>query len=366
MSIDEGLFQENERTKPHADARSFLDVGGLTCELGGSLPQVTVAYETWGELNADRSNAVLIFHAVSSDSHAVGWWDRIVGPGKPIDTERFFVFCSNCLGACQGTTGPSAIAADGRPYRMRFPQITLGDTVEVVRRLVRSLGIDRLHAACGGSMGGMQAIEMSLRFPGSVRRVWATAACAAHSAMQIGFNETARQAVMRDPKWQGGEYPPGDPPSAGLAVARMIGHLSFLSRESFERKFGRRYQEGAKDVPFPPQFQVESYLNYQGDQFTKRFDANSFLYLTRAMNLFERKSFAGTQSEYLFTCFTSDWLYPPEQSRELHELARAAGAKSRFVELDSPWGHDSFLLDAEHQGGAAREFLLGGSPGSEG
>ncbi|RIJ98967.1 MAG: homoserine O-acetyltransferase [Armatimonadetes bacterium] len=357
MSIEEGLFQENERTKPHADARSYLDVGSLTCELGGSLPQVTVAYETWGELNADRSNAVLVFHAVSSDSHAVGWWDRIVGPGKPIDTERYFVICSNCLGACQGTTGPITAAGDGRPYGMRFPQITLGDTVEVARRLVESLGIGRLHAACGGSMGGMQAVEMSLRFPGSVQKVWATAACAAHSAMQIGFNEAARQAVMRDPKWRGGEYPADDPPVEGLAVARMIGHLSFLSRESFERKFGRQVQEGVGDVSFLPQFQVESYLNYQGSQFTKRFDANSFLYLTRAMNLFERRSFAGTQSEYLFTCFASDWLYPPSQSRELHELARAAGAPSQVVELDSPWGHDSFLLDAEHQGGAAQEFL---------
>ncbi|MCW5942301.1 MAG: homoserine O-acetyltransferase [Fimbriimonadaceae bacterium] len=359
MAIDPALFQENERLDPRAKAVRFAEVGELRCEAGGFLPSVTVAYETWGEPNSDRSNAVVICHALSGDSHAIGWWDRMVGPGRPIDTDRYFVIGTNSLGGCQGTTGPaSPHPGDGAPWQTRFPIVTVGDMVEVQMRLVRILGIETLLAVAGGSMGGMQALEWTLREPGRVRRAFITASCAAHSAMQIGFNEAARQAVMRDPRWKGGHYDPGDPPAAGLAVARMLGHLSYLSEAAFDAKFGRRLQnKDTFDYHLGTEFQVESYLAHQGDKFTTRFDANSLLYLTRAIDYYERRSLQGSRSEYLFTSFDSDWIYPTHQSRALHEMALAAGCHSEHHEVSLPFGHDAFLLDGEHQGALVRRFL---------
>ncbi|HLK13885.1 MAG TPA: homoserine O-acetyltransferase, partial [Fimbriimonadaceae bacterium] len=270
-----GLFLENQRTAPSAASRKYVEVGPLDCEAGGHLDVVTVAYETWGELNRDRSNAVLICHALSGDSHCIGWWDRLIGPGKAIDTERFFVIGTNSLGGCQGTTGPASRAADGRPFGARFPIVTVGDMVEVQARVLDQLGVETLELVAGGSMGGMQALEWTVRFPSRVRKAFVTASCAAHSAMQIGFNEGARQAIMRDPAWNGGDYdPPG--PVNGLAVARMLGHLTFLSEASFEHKFARRYQgKNQPDFHLGVEFEVESYLKHQGDKFTTRFDANS-------------------------------------------------------------------------------------------
>lgn len=362
MTYDPALFQENERTAPRSDGLRFADVGSLRCEAGGELSQVTVAYETWGELNPARDNAILVCHALSGDSHAVGWWSRMVGPGKPIDTERYFVICTNALGGCQGTTGPaSPHPEDGRPYGSRFPVITVPDMMEVQIRLLDVLGIDRLHAVAGGSMGGMQALQLTVQAPERVKKAFLTASTAAHSAMQIGFNETGRQAIMRDPKWRNGDYPANDPPRDGLAVSRMLGHISFLSDQAFEAKFARRYQ--GKDQPeyrLGVEFEVESYLTYQGDKFTTRFDANSMLILTRAIDYFELRSLEKSQSEYLVVSFNSDWLYPSHQSARIHQMAQDAGLVSRHVDIDLPYGHDAFLLDGTVQGQWVAEFLQDG------
>ncbi len=357
QSVDQELFQDNDRQAPSLSDRQTVDVEGLACESGAHLPSVTVAYETWGTLAPARDNAVLVCHALSGDSHVVGWWDRMVGPGRPVDTNRYFVIGTNVLGGCQGTTGPST-HLDERPYGSRFPFVTIGDMVEVQRRLMDAIGVPGLALACGGSMGGMQALEWSVRYPGFVRRVWATACCRAHNAMQIGFNEAGRQAIMRDPKWSGGDYELTDPPSEGLAVARMIGHLSYLSEESFASKFGRRLQDKARfEYDHRHEFAVESYLSYQGDKFTRRFDANTYIVLTRAIDYFELADLKHSESEYLFTSFTSDWIYPSHQSQELHEMARVAGCRSTWVDVDVSMGHDAFLLDDVGQAKAVRDFL---------
>ena len=362
MEIDAALFTENERLNPNADQRKFADVGPLVCESGGELSEVTVAYETWGTLNADRSNAILICHALSGDSHAIGWWDRLVGPGKAIDTDRYFVIGTNALGGCQGTTGPASRAADGKPYGGRFPAITVRDMVTVQHRLVcEKLGIETLLGIAGGSMGGMQALEYSLAFPGSVRRVWLTASCAAHSAMQIGFNETGRQAIMRDPQWKGGDYDLAEPPRNGLAIARMVGHLSYLSEASFETKFGRRLQDKERfTFDGSTEFQVESYLNYQADKFWARFDANSYITLTRAIDYYSAPTLEGSKSDYLITSFTSDWLYPTHQSVLLERLAVDAGCRVDRFEIDLPYGHDAFLLDGTVQGEMVQRYFSQG------
>ncbi len=329
----------------------------MVCEAGGILPEVTIAYETWGELNAQRDNAILVCHALSGDSHAIGWWDRLIGPGKPIDTNRYFVVCSNSLGGCQGTTGPSSLQPDGRRYRSQFPIITIGDTVEVQSRLIDALGIEKLLVVAGGSMGGMQVLEWTLRFPERVAKAFVTASTAAHSAMQIGFNETARQAIMRDPAWNGGDYePPG--PVGGLAVARMLGHLTYLSDESFSSKFGRRLQsKEAPDFTLGIEFEVESYLRYQADKFTQRFDANSLLYLTKACDYYAPADLKRAKASFLIVSYTSDWIYPSSQSATLHRMALDAGLASLHLDYNLPYGHDSFLLDSELQGTSLRRFL---------
>jgi len=359
LRIDPALFQENERTAPESDGRQYADVGTLDCEAGGRLEAVTVAYETWGELNADRSNAIMVCHALSGDSHAIGWWSRLIGPGKAIDTDRYFVIGTNALGGCQGTTGPACPhPSDGRPFGSRFPIVTVRDMVEVQVRLLDVLGIETLHAVAGGSMGGMQALQWTVQAPGRVRKAFVTASTPAHSAMQIGFNEAGRQAIMRDPKWNGGDYPLDDGPSNGLSVARMIGHLSFLSEQAFEQKFGRRLQGKDRfDYRMGVEFQVESYLSYQGDKFTHRFDANSLLVLTRAIDYFELTSLEPSQSEYLFVSYSTDWLYPTHQSERLERMAHEAGCRAKRVEIDLPYGHDAFLLDGEQQGVLVRDFL---------
>jgi len=358
VSIDPALFQENERTSPQHDERQYMEVGDLHCEAGGYLPKVTVAYETWGELSAAKDNAVLACHALSGDSHAIGWWDRLIGPGKAIDTNKYFVIGSNALGGCQGTTGPASTDSEGKRYASHFPMVTVGDMVEVQMRLIRGLGIQTLHAVAGGSMGGMQALEWTLRKPGAVKKAFITASAPAHSAMQIAFNEAGRQAVTRDPRWKNGEYDPSDQPADGLSVARMLGHISFLSEASFEAKFGRRLQDkSAFDYTFKTEFQIESYLSYQGDKFTRRFDANSFLHLTRAIDYYERSSLHGSRSQYLFTSFTSDWIYPSHQSESMHAMALQAGCRSHHHVIDLPYGHDAFLLDGQLQGELVERFL---------
>lgn len=357
--IDPALFQENERTAPSSDERKFVEIGALDCECGKRLDQVTVAYETWGTLNADASNAILICHALSGDSHAIGWWDRLIGSGKPIDTDRFFVIGSNALGGCQGTTGPASISpATGKPYGSQFPMITVGDMVEAQARLLDHLGVEKLFAVAGGSMGGMQALEWTVRFPSRVGKAFVTASCARHSPMQIAINEVGRQAILRDPNYQGGDYYEGEAPAHGLSVARMIGHISFLSAEAFEAKFSRRLQNKDKfSMDFGIEFEVESYLSYQGDKFTKRFDPNSLLHLTRAIDYYDWIAVERAQADFLFISFTSDWLYTSAQSKELFEMAAKADKKAIYEEIDLAYGHDAFLLDGDKQGSILRSFL---------
>ena len=356
--MDDRLFQENERTQSdHEDL--YADIGEIELVSGVTLPAVRVAYRSWGTLNSARDNAILVCHALSGNANAARWWERIVGPGKALDTDNYFVVCTNALGGCDGTTGPASIAPDGKRFGSRFPIVLVEDMVDVQAKFsTQVLGIDRWRLVAGGSMGGMQAVEWAVRHPSMVRSVWATASCAAHSAMQIGLNETARQAVVRDPKWMGGDYNASDPPSNGVAVARMVGHLSYLSEASFEHKFGRRLQSKEKfDYHLGMEFQVESYLAYQGDKFCNRFDASSLVYLTKALDYYECASLEASRCSFLFSCFTSDWLYPCWQSEALYKMALASGRPARLRVIESPWGHDCFLLDDKDQASAVAEFL---------
>lgn len=356
--IDPALFQENERTAPSADERQFVDIGFLDCECGKRLESVTVAYETWGTLNEDSSNTILVCHALSGDSHAIGWWDRLIGPGKAIDTDRYFVIGTNALGGCQGTTGPASVSPDGKPYGSRFPMITVRDMVDAQAKLLDHLGIRQLLCVAGGSMGGMQALEWTVRYPDRVKKAFVTASCARHSPMQIAINEVGRQAILRDPNYQGGDYYDGQAPANGLSLARMIGHISFLSAEAFESKFSRRLQNKSEfSMDFGVEFEVESYLSYQGDKFTKRFDPNSLLHLTRAIDYYEWKGVESAKAEFLFVSYTSDWLYTSAQSAELFDMTTRAGKLAKYEEIDLPYGHDAFLLDGDRQGSLLRQFL---------
>ncbi|MCB2051244.1 MAG: homoserine O-acetyltransferase [Novosphingobium sp.] len=342
----------------------------LPLDGGQRLDGVRIAYNTYGTLNDARDNAILVAHATTGDQYVAsqhpitgkpGWWDRMVGPGKPIDTDRFFVICPNVIGGCMGSTGPSSMASDGKPYAMRFPVITIRDMVRAHVILLESLGIETLHAVIGGSMGGMQALSLAANWPHIPRRVLAIASTATMAAQNIAFQEVGRQAIMADPAWAGGNYYDNDTgPDSGLAVARMAAHITYLSEESLTSKFGRRLQDrpdgkpGAKSFGFDADFQIESYLRHQGLSFTTRFDANSYLYITRAMSYFDldeehggklADAFARTQARFCVISFDTDWLYPTEQSRKLVHVLNAANAPVSFVELSAPFGHDSFLLD---------------------
>lgn len=336
----------------------------LPLDGGGQLVDAKLAYETYGTLNADRSNAILLCHALTGDQYVAsahpltgkpGWWERMVGPGKPIDTDGYHVICANVIGSCMGSSGPASGASDGRPYAMRFPVITIRDMVRGLVGLLDALGIERLHAVVGGSMGGMQALSLAANWPERAERVLVIASTSRHSAQNIAFHELGRQAVMADPRWQGGDYYGGEAPDSGLAVARMAAHITYLSEEALTAKFGRNLQDReAKTFGFDADFQVESYLRYQGSGFTQRFDANSYLYITRAMDYFDlaeelggtlADAFAGTKARFCLVSFDSDWLYPTSESRHVVHALNAAGAAVSFVELSAPHGHDSFLLD---------------------
>jgi homoserine O-acetyltransferase len=338
-----------------------------------------VAYECYGRLSAARDNAILVCHALSGGAHAAGWhagaakpgwWDVLIGPGKALDTDRYFVISSNVLGSCYGTTGPSSVdPSTGRPYGSRFPVVTIADMVRVQRALVERLGIARLRAVAGGSMGGMQALQWAVQCPDAVASVIALATSPRHSPQQIAFNEIARRAVMSDPNWRGGDYYDSEPPRAGLAVARMIGHVTYLSDRGMERKFGRRRRPGARPYGFDVEFEVESYLRHQGQAFVDRFDANSLLYVTRAIDDFDlappggtlRDAFAGGEADYLFLTFSSDWLYPPRHLEAAAEAARAAGRAVTYREIPSDYGHDAFLLEHEAQTPVIAAFLGDGA-----
>lgn len=337
----------------------------LPLDGGQQLDGVRIAYEAYGTLSPARDNAILICHATTGDHHVAsphpitgkpGWWDRMVGPEKPIDTNRFYVICANVLGGCMGSTGPASLAADGQPYAMRFPVITIRDMVRAQVVLLAELGIERLYAVVGGSMGGMQALSLAANWPKLAERVLVIAATATMPAQNIAFQELGRQAVMADPNWQGGNYyGSGSAPDSGLSVARMAAHITYLSEESLTEKFGRRLQDRqAKSFGFDADFQIESYLRYQGISFISRFDANSYLYITRAMSYFDlaeehggrlADAFADTTARFCVVSFDTDWLYPTEQSRRLVHALSATGAAVSFVELAAPYGHDSFLLD---------------------
>jgi homoserine O-acetyltransferase len=352
----------------------------MVLESGARLGPVTVAYETWGRLNEGRDNAILVAHAFSGDSHAAGrypgetendkpgWWDFLIGPGKGIDTDRYFVVCANILGSCMGTTGPSSLnPATGRPYGLDFPMVTIGDMVETQKRLLDHLGINRLLTVIGGSVGGMQVLEWCRRYPRIVRSAIPIATTMRHSALAIAFNEIARQAIMADPNWQGGNYyDTGRSPDLGLAVARMVGHVTYLSDEAMRRKFGRRLQDKNDfSFGFDADFQIESYLRHQGSTFVRRFDANSLLYITRAADYFDMTQRPdATASErpdikYLVISYSTDWLYPTYQARELVRRLKRAGRDVSFCEIAADCGHDAFLIPDERLTNLIGGFLHG-------
>jgi homoserine O-acetyltransferase len=343
------------------------------------LGPVTIAYETCGKLNADKSNVIFVLHALSGDSHVAGyyqeddpkpgWWDIMVGPGKGIDTDKYFVICSNILGGCLGSTGPSSInPKTDKPYGLDFPFVTIGDMVQAQKKLIDHLGITKILSLIGGSIGGMQVLEWCARYPEMALSAIPLATTARHSALAIAFNEVARQAIMADPHWIGGNYYAGEKPDLGLAVARMIGHITYLSDESMRLKFGRRLQE-KKDFSFnfDADFQVESYLRYQGTKFVERFDANSFLYITKASDYFALddqhgsgslvEAFSKAGGKFLVVSFTSDWLYPTYQSKALVQAMKKNGLDVSFCEIEAEWGHDAFLLPNERLAAMVKGFL---------
>ena len=340
--------------------------GEMPLQSGACLGPITLAYETYGRLNEKRSNAVMVCHALSGSSHAAGyyseadekpgWWDNMVGPGKAIDTDKYFVICPNLIGSCYGSTGPGSVdPGTGRPYGLRFPLFTIGDVVRAEKKLLDLLGIPSLLGIVGGSIGGMQALEWAAAFPGMVRSVIPVASTCKRSALSIGLCEAQRQAIMADPDWNNGDYYDREPPRKGLALARIIGHITYLSEASMQRKFGRRLQDNAAfKFDFTTDFQVESYLHHQGRKFVDRFDANSYLYITKAADYFDLgeqrgdgslvRAFSRTTAKYLVISFSSDWLFPTSQSKEMVRAMTKAGRDVSFCEIDSDAGHDSFLL----------------------
>jgi homoserine O-acetyltransferase len=349
----------------------------LQLDSGASLAPVTLAYETYGTLSPRGDNAILLQHALSGDAHAAGrhslvdskpgWWDDMVGPGRPFDTDRYYVICSNVIGGCRGSTGPGSIdPASGQPYGTRFPIVTIADMVRAQTRLIDRLGIRRLLAVAGGSMGGFQALEWAAAYPERVGGALLLATTARHSPQMIAWNAIGRRAIMSDPRWKGGHYYDGEQPVDGLAVARMIGHITYLSEESLERKFGRALQRGGGPTfTMEREFAIESYLEHQGEVFNSRFDANSYLYITKAMDYWDMPSVYGsldaamahTRCPFLLLSFTSDWLYPTAESVALAESLARVGREVEHVELPSSAGHDAFLVDYEAQAPYVTSFL---------
>ncbi len=352
----------------------------LRLDSGVSIGPFTVAYQTYGKLNAERSNAILVCHALTGDQFAAethpitgkdGWWSLMVGPGLAVDTDRYFVICANVLGGCMGTSGPMEIdPTTGKPFGLSFPVITVGDMVRAQAMLIDHLGIEKLFCVMGGSMGAMQALEWAARYPERVLSVMHIAGAARHSAQNIAFHEVGRQAIMADPEWCGGDYLLYDRrPTRGLAVARMVAHITYLSETALHRKFGRKLQDRPQfSFGFDADFQVESYLRHQGSSFVKRFDANSYLYITRAMDYFDLTSahggvlanaFRDSPVRFCLISFTSDWLFPTSESRELVRALNAVAANVSFAEIESDKGHDAFLLDEPELMEVMRGFLGG-------
>ncbi|GAA0550513.1 homoserine O-acetyltransferase [Rhizomicrobium palustre] len=366
---------------PDADKGQAVVFGpdqALLLDSGRSLTPFTIAYKTYGTLNANRSNAILICHALTGDQFAAspnpitgkpGWWQTMIGPGKPIDTDRFFVISTNVIGGCMGSSGPAEVNPEtGEPYGLSFPLITIRDMVRAQAMLIDHLGIERLFSVIGGSMGGMQALQWAASFPDRVISAMPIACAARHSAQNIAFHEVGRQAVMADPDWHGGAYyGRGTQPSKGLAVARMAAHITYLSEPALQRKFGRNLQnKESVSFLFTPDFQVESYLHHQGMTFVDRFDANSYLYITRAVDYFDlaadhggvlAEAFRGTKTRFCIISFSSDWLYPTAENKRIAHALNAAAANVSFVDIRTDRGHDSFLLDEPEMFATVRGFL---------
>lgn len=377
----EGDLQDQVVNEYHSDMgvtnTLIATLPGMRTQSGYDLPEVRISYQTLGTLSPKKDNVVMICHALSGDAHVAGihpksgrpgWWDFHVGPGKAIDTNQFFVVCSNVIGGCSGSTGPASVnPLTGNPYATDFPPVTIRDMVAAQVRLMDHLGIDKIFAVTGGSMGGMQALVWATDYPERVRTCIPIATCLAHSAMQIAFNEVGRQAIMTDPNWRGGFYYDHNRPEHGLAVARMVGHVTYLSEFSMHKKFGRNLQRpaNAEDL-FPDFFSVESYLQHQGESFVKRFDPNAYLYITKALDRFEllenrsaREVFGAVKAHFLVISFASDWLYSTEQSRELVKLLKRSNIPTTYLNLDTPYGHDSFLIRNPEFSRALNNFLCG-------
>lgn len=349
------------------------DSEGLKLSSGQRLGPVTLAYETYGQLNSHKNNAVLVAHAFSGDAHAAGfhagedrpgWWDAMIGPGKAIDTDRYFVVCSNIIGGCKGSTGPSSTnPKTGKPYGCDFPTVGVEDIVEAQRHLIDHLGIEKLLCVTGGSMGGMQALQWVATHPDRVASAIPIATALRHSPQQIAFNEVGRQAIISDPAWKNGHYYDGARPERGLAIARMIGHITYMSAASMEEKFSKTIEPGELKSPFQSNSEVEKYLKGKGDDFVKRFDANSYLYLSRAMDHFDLsgpKLIRGEKSshlKFLVIAFKSDWLYPAEQSKEIVRQLKIRGVHASYCEINASHGHDSFLVEVDEQAHLVKHFL---------
>jgi homoserine O-acetyltransferase/O-succinyltransferase len=375
LLLAEPLGQVDEPSSPVA---RFSADEPLVMDAGVALAPWQIAYQTYGRPNAAKSNAVLICHALTGDQHVAnvhpvtgkpGWWETMVGPGRPFDTDRFFVICANVVGGCMGTTGPASTnPATGRPYALDFPVVTVRDMVRAQAALIDRLSIESLFCVAGGSMGGMQVLQWAASYPDRVFSALPIAAATRHSAQNIAFHEVGRQAVMADPDWRRGRYiEEGTRPSKGLAVARMGAHITYLSEVALHRKFGRNLQDrSAPTFSFDADFQIESYLRYQGMSFVERFDANSYLYVTRAMDYFDlaaehggilANAFRGTGTRFGVISFTSDWLFPTSDSRAIVHALNAAAASVGFVEIESDKGHDAFLLEEPGMFAAARGFI---------
>jgi homoserine O-acetyltransferase len=346
----------------------------MLLESGEKLGPITLSYETYGTLNSAKSNAILIEHAFSGDAHAAGyhagdsnpgWWDSMIGPGKAFDTDKYFILCSNVIGGCKGSTGPASIdPKTGKPFALKFPVITIGDMVNAQRHLLDHLGIERLLSVAGGSMGGMQTLQWVSKYPERLRSAIPIATALKHSPQQIAFDEVGRQAIMADADWNNGNYyPTGKQPEKGLAVARMIGHITYMSDQSMEKKFSRRLTDAKYTFQFKPEFEVEGYLRNRGDFFVERFDANSYLYITKAMDYFDlsgNKLIPGGKSvdvKFLILAFHSDWLYPMYQSLEIVRQLRMRHVDTTYCEIKSTYGHDAFLLEVSEQTRLIKNFL---------
>lgn len=362
------------------DPQDFHSPTPFKFENGQQIPELNVRYETYGTQNPERNNAILICHALSGDHHCAGyhksaqkpgWWDNMIGAGKPIDTEKFYVISSNCLGGCQGTTGPSSINPEtGKPYNRAFPRLTIRDMVRAQKLLLDHLNISHLHAAVGGSMGGMQVMQWMTDFPDIPERVLILASTARQSTQAIAFNEVGRSAIHQDPNWNKGGYDAENGPDTGLAIARMMAHITYLSDQGLERKFGRDRRQESKSLT-EVEFEVESYLRHQGKSFVNRFDANTYLHFTKALDIFDlygdendlTQAFKNVQSRVLAVGFTSDWLYSPEENRDIIRALLRIGKKASYAEMEAELGHDSFLLESQAYFELVRAFLNG--PGKE-